>query len=260
MRALLIFSIVCLISCRANGQETKKYSRLHYFYNSGWLIETDQHILIFDFIPNSAAGISLTTLQQKILDTKTNKRILIFVTHGHEDHFDESIFDLASRRNVSIILGWEPEKKPNIERLFVVKPGDSLISRNYAVYAHQATDEGSGLLVKIDGLTIYHAGDHALWAEALLTEFTDQLTYIKNKATAIDIAFLPAARGMFVKCVSDSLIEKGLKLSAEILKPATLALQHIGCADKLPQYQLIKERLTAIKTNWVVPGKYDQSF
>ena len=74
------------------------------------------------------------------------------------------------------------------------------------------------------------------------------------------LAFLPAARGMFVHCKTDSTMEKGVKVSALILPPKTIALQHIGCTDQLPQYSQTADRLAALRTKWMIPRKYNQSF
>jgi L-ascorbate metabolism protein UlaG (beta-lactamase superfamily) len=242
----------------ADGQ--KPFSRTHYFYNSGWLLETDQHILVFDFIPHASSNISLAGLKKQIIQNKNNKEVLVFISHSHQDHYNDSIFNLASDIKVTFLLGWNPDKKPLAKDLHIIVSGDSLVSKNYTVYTHSSTDEGSGFLVNINGLTIYHAGDHALWSETQLPEFTAELKYIRSKAASVDIAFLPAARGMFVKCVYDSIIGKGLQESAEILKPKTIALQHIGCSDKLHQYKQARERLSKIRSNWIIPEKYDQGF
>lgn len=258
LSVLIIFLFALLFSHSADGQKT--FSRIHYFYNSGWLVETDQHILVFDFIPHASSNISFAGLKKQLAHDKNHKEVLVFISHSHEDHYTDSIFNLASDNKITFLLGWKPDKKLLVKDLHIVAPGDSLISKNYTVYTHAATDEGSGFLVKVKGLTIYHAGDHALWAETLVPEFTAELKYIQSKATSVDIAFLPAARGMFVKCMYDSVIGKGLQLSAEILKPKTIALQHIGCSDKLYQYKQAREQLSKIRSNWIIPEKYDQSF
>ncbi len=243
------------------AQPNKKLPRIHYFYNSGWLLETEKHILIFDFVSHDPSGITLANLQQQINAAKSDKEILVLVTHGHNDHFDETVFNLAGQnKNMRFLFGWDPGKKPAVEAFDIVKPGDSLIAKNFSLYAHTATDEGSGFLITIDGLTIYHAGDHALWVEELLPDFTRELKYIRRKADVIDIAFLPAARGMFTKCAYDSVIAKGLKLSAEILTPRTIALQHIGCTEKLSLYKTAREDISPFNAGWIIPEKYNQSF
>lgn len=236
----------------------KNTPALHYFYNSGWLVETKSHVLVFDFIPHPASGITINTLTERIKKAG-GKKIIVLVSHEHEDHFDPAIFDLPAE-NISYLLGWDYKKAPADRNVTVIVPRDSLITEDYTVYTHTATDDGSGFLIKTDGLTIYHAGDHALWAEQITDEFVSELNYIKTKTTGVDLAFLPAARGMFTQCAYDSVIEKGIRLGAEILKPATIALQHIGCSDKLSQYKKIPEALKGVPARWITPVKYNQAF
>ena len=117
-----------------------------------------------------------------------------------------------------------------------------------------------GFLVQVDGYSIYHAGDHALWVEELLPAFTKELEYIRSKAPTIDLAFLPAAKGMAVQCATDSAMIKGVRISALLLRPKAIALQHIGCADQLGSYTQIREALSALPTRWIIPVRFNQSF
>jgi L-ascorbate metabolism protein UlaG (beta-lactamase superfamily) len=250
---LLLTSVVCAQSANP---------RVHYYYNSGWLVETDRHVLVFDFVTHPESGTTTTALSRDLQQAAAgNKKIVVFISHDHNDHFDSSVFRLnVPGQEITYILGWRPKVNPGLSSLHVLAPGDSLIRADYRVFTHAATDDGSGFLVLLDGQAIYHAGDHALWAEALLPDFQNALLYVKSKAPVIDLAFLPAARGMFVHCKTDSTLEKGLQVSALILRPKTIALQHIGCADQLPLYSQTADWLAALRTKWMIPRKYNQSF
>lgn len=236
--------------------------RVHYFYNSGWLVETPYHVLVFDFVPHAPSGITMATLEGKVKQAASGgKKVVQFITHDHPDHFTDSVYSLdKSGGGITYVLGWKSKAMPAVGSARVVAPGDSLISNTLNVYAHAATDEGSGFLVKVDGYTIYHAGDHALWVEELLPDFTRELEYISGKATTIDLAFLPAARGLFVQCATDSVMEKGVRLAALLLRPKTIALQHIGCPDKLASYEQTRRTLAALPARWIIPTRYNQAF
>ena len=261
-KIVCVIVLTVLTLSKTEAQNIAGVSRLHYFYNSGWLVETDKHVLLFDFIPSAEAAVSFATLQQELnRGTAPNKKLFIFISHDHEDHFNSSIFWLGENdRNVEFILGWKPAKSPSVAALTMLHPGDSLVKDEISVFTHPATDDGSAFLVKIDSLSIYHAGDHALWAESLLPQFTQALQMTKQKAGKIDLAFLPAARGMFTKCAVDSNIEKGVQLSAAILQPVVTALQHIGCADKLFRYRQTAQKLADIKTRWISPDRYNIAY
>jgi L-ascorbate metabolism protein UlaG (beta-lactamase superfamily) len=262
MRILSLAVLFVLSITNASSQAVAGISRLHYFYNSGWLVETQHHLLVFDFIPHAESNISFNSLLDELQKTSVpDKELLMFISHGHQDHFNDSIFSLKPNNLIpKFIIGWKPAKPPIVSNLTVLSPGDSIIRKGLSVFTHPATDDGSAFLVKVDGLVIYHAGDHALWIEDLLPQFTKELKKTKTKAGEIDLAFIPAARGMFTKCVTDSTIEKGVQLSVSILQPQAVALQHIGCEDKLFQYEQISKRLTGIKTRWISPKKYHRSY
>ena len=259
MKRIIFFILLVLTVKESEAQKIAGVSRLHYFYNSGWLVETDNHVLLFDFIPSAEAAISFATLQQELKKgTAANKKIIIFISHDHDDHFNPSLFWLGEKNpKVEYVLGWKPAKTPAVATLSMLKPGDSLLKKDFSVFTHPATDDGSAFLVKIDSLTIYHAGDHALWVEELVPTFSKELEAIKSKAGKIDLAFIPAARGMFSKCAVDSTIEKGVQLSAAILQPGVTALQHIGCADSLFHYQQTAQKFAAIQTRWIAPDRYN---
>jgi hypothetical protein len=257
MKIFLLLLILFAATFTGLCQSVQK-PKLHYFYNSGWMAETDSVVLLFDFIPHEASGISFKKLEEKLTTVK-DKRIYLLVSHGHSDHFNDSIFQLADRHDITYILGWKPGTIPK-GNVFALTPGDSLIGKGYSIFTHPATDEGSGILIKINGLNIYHAGDHALWAESLMDDFKKELAYIKGKAGIIHLAFLPAARGMFTKCAVDEVIEKGVRTSAEILRPVTTALQHIGCSEQLHRYSETRLTLKDINTIWMIPEKFNQRF
>ena len=255
-------SAFLLLAIMSLSAQDKKPLRTHYFYNSGWLVETPKHVLVFDFVPHPASGITTATLAGEVERAAAGgKRVVQFITHDHPDHYTDSVFTLENKLpGITYVMGWKPKALPAVQSMRLVLPGDSLVSNSLDVYAHAATDEGSGFLVQVDGYSIYHAGDHALWVEELLPVFTKELEYIRTKAPSIDLAFLPAAKGLAVQCATDSVLIKGVRISALLLQPKTIALQHIGCADKLGSYAQIRNTLSAIHTRWIIPARFNQSF
>ena len=155
MKKIFCFiALSLLLLSGTKGQGIAGISRLHYFYTSGWLVETEKHVLLFDFIPSADAAISFATLQQELKKgTTSNKKLIVFISHDHEDHFNKSIFWLGENKsNVEFVLGWKPAQKPSVSALSILNPGDSLVRNNLSVFTHPATDDGSAFLVKIDGL------------------------------------------------------------------------------------------------------------
>lgn len=54
----------------------------------------------------------------------------------------------------------------------------------------EANDAGLGFLVKVDGLEIYHAGDHAGWLGGRRDGFTQEIDFLAEYATDLDFAFV----------------------------------------------------------------------
>ena len=262
-KTLAIISCFCMLAVSANAQQSRPVPYVHYFYNSGWLISAADHFIVFDFIPHAASGVTLDDLKKRLyIGHSLGKKIVVMITHEHQDHFDPAIFQLTKDfPDIEFILGWKYPSAP-AKNTHTLNAGDSLIMGDYKVYTHAATDDGVGFLFVNKFFSIYHAGDHALWADQILQPFTDELKLIRSKADRIDLAFLPAARGMFTKCAYDSVIEKGLLTSLEILDPGIIGLQHVGCKDKLSVYKTAYKYLSAkikLKT-WIVPYRFSQDF
>ncbi len=53
-----------------------------------------------------------------------------------------------------------------------------------------ANDGGVGFLVEVDGISFYHAGDHAGWADDERDGFFSEIDYITPHAEGLDLAFL----------------------------------------------------------------------
>jgi L-ascorbate metabolism protein UlaG (beta-lactamase superfamily) len=93
-------------------------------------------------------------------------------------------------RSPAEVADCDPDfKKATGENLVVIAPGEEKKVGGAAITAFQATDSGVGVVVKVDGLTILHAGDHALWDESLNKVYESALSAFAKMET--DIAFIP---------------------------------------------------------------------
>jgi L-ascorbate metabolism protein UlaG (beta-lactamase superfamily) len=61
-----------------------------------------------------------------------------------------------------------------------MQPRETWSSDGLVVRATGSTDQGVGFLVTVDGLTLYHAGDHARWAESDDQAFMAEIQWLKN--------------------------------------------------------------------------------
>ena len=62
------------------------------------------------------------------------------------------------------------------------------------IWTIKSTDEGVGFLVKVDGLVVFHGGDHAYWGGSI-DSFSREIDYLAKVEDKIDIVFLALATG-----------------------------------------------------------------
>jgi L-ascorbate metabolism protein UlaG (beta-lactamase superfamily) len=169
-----------------------------YLYHSGWAIKTKIHLLIFDYI-EPAVRPARRSLDSGSIDPAEvgDQNITVFVSHRHSDHFDPQILEWrASIRNIHYVWGWEGEGSETdvhfgSDRRTVTADGLEILN------IHHEFDgvPESSFLVKADGLTIIHAGDHghSLGTKNLI--FKDNILYLAEQAPRLDLFFTPTFGG-----------------------------------------------------------------
>ncbi|GIM28875.1 hydrolase [Clostridium polyendosporum] len=175
--------------------------RVNYLYNSGFCIETKKHLLIFDYyldsvksnIKNKTSGI----ISEE--DLKTNKQIVVFSSHSHEDHFNPVIFNWALiNSNITYVLSSDIESIKNSENIKYMSPYNQLKLNDLVIKSYGSTDIGISFLINVDGVNLFHAGDLNWWHwwdesqtenEMAETNFKNEIEKIKGEK--VDIAFFP---------------------------------------------------------------------
>jgi L-ascorbate metabolism protein UlaG (beta-lactamase superfamily) len=136
---------------------------IYYLGHSSWAVKTKSHFLIFDYYEKNrnAADKSLSNGFINPAEIK-GENVFVFVSHKHPDHYDNVIHTWkTSINNITYIAGWNSRGTD-----FVGIPPHSYTSiKDLKISTLKSTDEGSGFLVDVDGLTIFHAGDHANWPD-----------------------------------------------------------------------------------------------
>jgi len=131
-----------------------------YIGHSGFLVETAECYYLFDYY------------QGELPFLKADKPILVFSSHGHQDHYNAEIFPLlksVGMQQITAVLAKDiPIKKyPQDTDIACVKvtfyqtyqlPCDTV------VHTLLSTDEGVAFLLQCPEGTIYHAGDLNDWA------------------------------------------------------------------------------------------------
>ena len=75
-----------------------------YLYHSGFTVEIDDVMLVFDYYKG------------ELPDTAKDKKLYVFSSHFHKDHFQESIFEWEKDYDVTYILSKDIRAKDRKER------------------------------------------------------------------------------------------------------------------------------------------------
>ncbi|WP_110114106.1 metal-dependent hydrolase [Bacillus sp. CGMCC 1.16541] len=164
--------------------------RISYHGHSVVKIETDNKTILIDPFIN---GNALTDLS--VSDLKAD---VILLTHGHNDHVGDTV-EIAKNNDALVVAPFELAtflswKGVNTHPMHIGGSHNfdfGTVKLTQAFHGSSYTDEETkqiiytgmpaGLLVTINGKTIYHAGDTALYSDMkLLGQYHD-----------IDVAFLP---------------------------------------------------------------------
>jgi ankyrin repeat protein/L-ascorbate metabolism protein UlaG (beta-lactamase superfamily) len=166
-------------------------AQMWFLGHSGWAIKTQNHFLVFDYFcntwerkPDDSCLASGCIIPEQIKDMN----VTVFSTHAHGDHYDERIFTWEeSIPDIEYVLCWNQPVEGHEYTLIPVHEEAEV--DDMKVYVHHSTDLGGGYIVEVDGLTIWHMGDHANGEDELMAEYTDEIDIIKEKGYDVDIMF-----------------------------------------------------------------------
>lgn len=170
-----------------------------YLHHSGFLVETDFHILLFDYFRDNAPGNG--TLGDGVFhpEAYTGKRLAVFISHHHADHFDPVVFEWAENRpDILYFVGKDVRRIPENTHVFRMRGGDVKAEGGIEVMALRSTDDGVAFVVQVDGVSLYHAGDLNDWrwdGESAVDNTRMTTAYLKEmeklKGMRFDAAFVP---------------------------------------------------------------------
>lgn len=175
--------------------------KINYLYNSSFKVETEKSILIFDYYYDSVDGENKCSSKGVIgkEDLETDKAIIVFCSHSHGDHFNEIIFTWKDiNPNIKYILSSDIVVDNKLYDINIISPYEQLKFANTYIKAFGSTDLGVSFLVKVDGVTIFHAGDLNWWYwydesdednQSMERDFKAEIERLKGEV--VDIAFFP---------------------------------------------------------------------
>lgn len=170
--------------------------QITYIGHSGFLIEWGKCYWLFDYFNGT------------IPDLDATKKLFVFASHKHADHFNPAILELTKKYlSVEYVLSSDIKLKKEHElylhKVVSVKPSQEVELEDgkgskIILKTLKSTDCGVAFLLQYQGKTIYHAGDLNLWVfKEESKQYNNNMTSLFNKIIEalkdipIDIAFAP---------------------------------------------------------------------
>lgn len=166
--------------------------RIRYIYHSGFLVETQKCSYIFDYYKGELPKLDPI------------KPAVVFVSHGHGDHYNPEVFSLLKEQGVKSVLGIlgndiSKRKYPGDVEIIAAKANKTYTLPNgEKLETLLSTDKGVAFLLTTEEGVVYHAGDLNLWVwdgeseeynRHMLGNFRAAVDKLKGRH--IDIAMLP---------------------------------------------------------------------
>ncbi len=182
--------------------------KVTYIGHSGFLVEWDECYWLFDYYTGDIPPMDAA------------KKVYVFVSHGHGDHYNPKIFELRQKhRDIEYVLSSDirpPEEDWARKQVLSVEPekqyelhdGDSWgdgggghgdgFHNGIMLTTLRSTDLGVAFLLTYQGKTVYHAGDLNYWIweeetdqynDVMANAFKEQMAHLRGKT--IDVAFVP---------------------------------------------------------------------
>lgn len=170
--------------------------KVRYFYQSGFMVELEKEILIFDYYKGDIPKLD------------HSKTIYFFASHVHADHFSFQIFSTEKfgidRTQCRYILSNDIHKKYNqnyfmkkgiseeqYQLITFIKPHEDKMIGGLRIRTLDSTDRGVAYLVDTAEGIIYHAGDLNWWTWEGATKEYEMDMEQKFKAEMARLAGIP---------------------------------------------------------------------
>jgi ankyrin repeat protein/L-ascorbate metabolism protein UlaG (beta-lactamase superfamily) len=231
-----------------------------YLGHCGWAIKTAHHLLIFDYY-NRGTNPTNPLLANGHINTDeiAGLNVTVFVTHEHEDHFDTTILGWQDAiANLTYVFGFRPEETGSFAESGYNGPAYEYFGPRTTgqlggveITTIEANDAGVGFLVKADGLTLYHAGDHAGWNEGQKEGYKREIDFLAEQAGSVDLAFLNITG---CHCRDTVALMQGNLYTIERLAPAVMIPTHASGREYLYREVTARPEIANLKLDVICAG------
>jgi L-ascorbate metabolism protein UlaG (beta-lactamase superfamily) len=209
------------------GSPSEGEALVRYLGHSGWSVRTARHFLVFDYHEMSGRPDEPCLANGFVVPEEIKSLpVTVFSTHEHRDHYDTLIFGWReSVPNITYVLGHQPADQTGYE---YIPPRESRMIGDMKVTTIHSTDAGVGYIVEVDGLTIFHAGDHSAGTVDLPEPFRTEIDFIGDNCPRPDLAFLPISG---CSLGTPESVKAGAYYIIDNLHPRVVFPQHRGNAE-----------------------------
>lgn len=215
---------------------------IYYIYHSGFAVELEKNILIFDFYKfNENKKVEKIFFIDNFLK-KNNKKVYIFSSHSHYDHFNKEIFKwLEINEDIKYILS-DDIKTYKHKNFYFTREGKDFKLDDLEILTFGSTDLGSSFYVNVENKNIFHSGDLHFWhweddtleeQKTMYEKYISIVRQIKGLAS-IDYAFVPVDPRLGVNTF------EGVEIFYKELKPKVIIPMHFS-EDYSKMNELIKK-------------------
>lgn len=257
LNALAAFALTGTLTSQATAPRDSAVL-LRYLGTSGWWIRTPAGSLVIDYVGLNVAGDNIGPRMTPLRPSEPgNGPVAIIATHEHDDHFATGLLAWAdSVKQRTVAAGGPSPLRPQDVAL---APQANVTVGPARVWTIRSTDSGVGLLARIGNVTIYHAGDHARWADDLDRDYRAGIDHLASLGMAVDIAFVPIAMGS--ACNTTESLRVGALYAIATLKPRVAVPMHVRCGNKLVErYQSFADAAKAAGYTVVAPRAVGEEF
>lgn len=172
----------------ANPIEVQKDYTVRFLKHSGVLVETDNYQFFFDIISDISAYIV------------HGKKQFFLISHGHHDHFDQSVSMYKSEHSTYIISDDISVEQVSSfgNKVNLIGPNKWLHIDDISIQTYESTDLGVAFYIQSPNCNIFHSGDLNWWHwdnTPKITQMEEEKAFKTIIGTVmtepIDVAFIP---------------------------------------------------------------------
>jgi len=211
-----------------------------YLGHSGWAVKTSRHFLVFDYYkrpnrPDTPFLANGCINPEEIKGLKT----VVFSSHSHGDHYMPEIFQWKKQGvDATYVLGFKPKEE---EEYILMGPRKTRTIGEMEVTTIKSNDAGVGFFVKVDGVSIYHPGDHTNRKNDFSEPFKEEIDFLAQKGLTPDLMFSPLTG---CGATDQGSVKKGLYYTVKKIQPKTIFPMHaLGQENRYEAFALeVKEK------------------